>query len=137
MTSKRRNQITGQWAARSIEMLESPAYRILGLSAHRALSRIEVELAHHGGQDNGKLPVTFDDFAEYGIRVNCISPGQIDTSRAPGAAQKPRDIPLGRKGTPFEIAGMVRTLAGPAGSYVTRAPTESRYTPLTRRAPAA
>jgi hypothetical protein len=71
---KRRNKITGQWAARSIEMLESPAYRILGLSAHRALSRIEVELAHHGGQDNGKLPVTFDDFVEYGIRRQSIGP---------------------------------------------------------------
>jgi hypothetical protein len=55
-------------------MLESPAYRILGLSAHRALSRIEVELAHHGGQDNGKLPVTFDDFVVYGIRRQSIGP---------------------------------------------------------------
>jgi hypothetical protein len=71
---KRRNAISGQWAARSIEMLESPPYRILSLSAHRALSRIEIEFAHHGGQDNGKLPVTFDDFAEYGIRRQSIGP---------------------------------------------------------------
>ena len=55
-------------------MMESPAYRVLSLSAHRALSRIEVELAHHGGQDNGKLPVTFDDFAEYGIHRTAIGP---------------------------------------------------------------
>jgi hypothetical protein len=54
------NPITQGWAARPIEMLESPAYRALSLSAHRALSRIEIELAHHGGKDNGKLPVTFD-----------------------------------------------------------------------------
>jgi 3-oxoacyl-[acyl-carrier protein] reductase len=59
------------------------------------------------------------DFAEFGIRVNCISPGQIDTSRAAGATPQKREIPLGRKGTPFEIAGMVRTLVGPAGSYMT------------------
>lgn len=71
---KRRNQISGQWAARSIEMMESPAYRILGLSAHRALSRVEIEFAHHGGQDNGKLPVTFDDFANYGIHRTSIGP---------------------------------------------------------------
>ena len=74
MGSKRRNKISGSWAARSIEMMELPAYRILGLSAHRALSRIEVEFAHHGGQDNGKLPVTFDDFADYGIRRQSIGP---------------------------------------------------------------
>ncbi len=71
---KRRNTITGQWAARSIEMLESPAYRVLSLSAHRVLSRIEIELAHHGGRDNGKLPVTFDDFAGYGVRRHSIAP---------------------------------------------------------------
>jgi hypothetical protein len=32
--AKRRNAITGQWAARSIEMLESPAYR-KARAAHR------------------------------------------------------------------------------------------------------
>jgi hypothetical protein len=53
-------------------MLESPAYRTLGLSAHRALARIEIELAHHGGNDNGKLPVTFDDFVQYGVRRHSI-----------------------------------------------------------------
>ena len=73
-SGKRRNQISGSWAARSIEMMKSPPYRILGLSAHRALSRVEIEFAHHGGQDNGKLPVTFDDFAEYGIRRQSIGP---------------------------------------------------------------
>jgi hypothetical protein len=70
--ANRRNAITGQWAARSIEMLESPAYRALSLSAHRALARIEIELAHHGGNDNGKLPVTFDDFVQYGVRRHSI-----------------------------------------------------------------
>jgi hypothetical protein len=70
--ARRTNQITKQWAAREIELLESPAYRALSLSAHRALSRIEVELAHHGGKDNGKLPCTFDDFEEYGVRRKSI-----------------------------------------------------------------
>jgi hypothetical protein len=44
----------------------------LSLSAHRALVRIEIELAHHGGNDNGKLPVTFDDFVQYGVRRHSI-----------------------------------------------------------------
>jgi 3-oxoacyl-[acyl-carrier protein] reductase len=51
--------------------------------------------------------------------VNCISPGQIDTTRASGAGTTRGDIPLGRKGAPFEIAGMVRSLCGPAGAYMT------------------
>jgi hypothetical protein len=38
------------------------------------LSRIEIELRHHGGRDNGKLPVTFDDFAAYGAHRHAIAP---------------------------------------------------------------
>ena len=69
----RRNKIAGQFAARLIEMLESAAYRVLSLSAHRLLDRLEIELAHHGGHDNGRLPVTFDDFEKYGIDRHAVA----------------------------------------------------------------
>ena len=68
------NSIGGQFVPRTVEMLESPAYRALSLSGHRVLSRIEVEHAHHGGKDNGKLPVTYDDFEQYGIDRHAIAP---------------------------------------------------------------
>jgi hypothetical protein len=71
---KKRNKISGQFAARLIEMIESPSYRVLSLSAHRVLSRIEIELAHHGGNDNGRLPVTFENFQKYGIDRHAIAP---------------------------------------------------------------
>jgi hypothetical protein len=74
MTISRRNRISGQWSARLIEMLESPAYRALSLSAHRVISRIEIELGHHGGNDNGKLPVTFNDFVDYGVDRAAVAP---------------------------------------------------------------
>ena len=74
MAARRRNSIGEQFSARVVRMLESPAYRVLSLSAHRLLSRIEVELAHHGGKDNGKLPVTFKDLEDYGIERHCIAP---------------------------------------------------------------
>ena len=64
---KRRNKISGQFSWRLIEMIESPAYRVLSLAAHRVLDRIEIELAHHGGNDNGNLPITYADFEDYGI----------------------------------------------------------------------
>jgi hypothetical protein len=55
-------------------MLESPAFRVLSQSGHRVLARIEIELAHHGGNDNGQLPVTFQNFEEYGIDRHSIAP---------------------------------------------------------------
>src|SRR5262249_12787830 len=38
------------------------------------LCRIEIELAHHGGRDNGNLPVTYDDFVHYGVRRHQVGP---------------------------------------------------------------
>jgi hypothetical protein len=70
----RRNSIGGPFAPRLIELLKSPAYRALTLSAHRLLARIEIELHQHGGEDNGKLPVTYDQFVEYGIHRHAIAP---------------------------------------------------------------
>lgn len=66
--------IGGQFAPRLIEMLESPAYRVLSLAAHRVMARVEIELARHGGEDNGRLPVTFADLVEYGVHRHAISP---------------------------------------------------------------
>ena len=74
MKRRRQNQISGQFGARLVEMLESPAYRVLSLSAHRVLSRIEIELAHHAGCENGALPITYDHFEEYGVDRHSIGP---------------------------------------------------------------
>jgi hypothetical protein len=71
---KRRNRISGQFAPRLIEMLESPAYRVLSRSGHMVLARIEIELAHHGGDDNGRLPVTTENFVEYGMHRTSVAP---------------------------------------------------------------
>ncbi len=74
MARRRQGRITEQFVARVIPMLESYAYRVLSQSAYRVLSRIEIELAHHGGNDNGRLPVTYDDFQAYGIDRHSIRP---------------------------------------------------------------
>ena len=64
---KRKHKIDGQFAPRTIAMLRSPAMRVLSLSGRRILDRIEIELASHGGKDNGKLPITFANFEQFGI----------------------------------------------------------------------
>jgi hypothetical protein len=70
----RRTTIGGQFAPRRIDMLRSPAYCALSLSARRILDRLEIELADHGGADNGRLPVTYDDFVRYGLHRHAIYP---------------------------------------------------------------
>ena len=72
--ASRRNSIGEQFAPRTIRMLRCPAYSVLSLSGRRVLDRIEIEMADHGGTDNGKLPVTYDDFERYGIHRHCIGP---------------------------------------------------------------
>jgi 3-oxoacyl-[acyl-carrier protein] reductase len=62
------------------------------------------------------------DLARYGITVNCVAPGMIDTSRASGTepAHHALHAPLvGRRGTPEEIAALVRFLSGPDARYIT------------------
>jgi 3-oxoacyl-[acyl-carrier protein] reductase len=81
--------------------------------------RVHVSVSKHGIV--GLTKALANALGEFGIRVNCISPGQMDTSRAPGDERQDRtkQIPLGRKGRPHEIAGMVRAIVGPAGAYMT------------------
>jgi hypothetical protein len=92
-----------QWTWWTIEMMESPAYRALSLSAHRVIARIRIELAHHGGRDNGKLPVTFQDFEKFGIHRHSIAPA-IREAEALGWI---RTTQLGRSGNgEFRIPNM-------------------------------
>src|SRR5260370_37027261 len=70
----RRKASSPQFVMHTIEMLESAAYRALSVSGHRVLARIEIEHGHHGGKENGRLPITFDDFEEYGISPKSVAP---------------------------------------------------------------
>ena len=62
------------------------------------------------------------ELAPTGIRVNCCAPGVIDTDMVRQLGQEtldmlPGEIPLGRLGTPDDVAGCVSWLAG--AGYVT------------------
>ncbi len=62
------------------------------------------------------------DFGARGIRVNAISPGEIDTSiLSPGTEKIVEQLPLKRLGTPDEVAKAIYFLVTEASSYVTGA----------------
>ncbi|MBL9085915.1 MAG: 3-oxoacyl-[acyl-carrier-protein] reductase [Planctomycetia bacterium] len=59
-----------------------------------------------------------------GVTANAVAPGYITTDMTAGlpagaADELGKRIPLGRLGTPEDVAGVVRFLASPAASYVT------------------
>jgi 3-oxoacyl-[acyl-carrier protein] reductase len=104
-------------------MLANGGGSIVTLGGMQSLSgakkRIHGSVAKHGlvGFTRGLAR----EFAEQGIRANCIAPGQMDTSRGAGRSARPGEelIPMKRRGAPEEIATTVRFLCGPASSYIT------------------
>lgn len=78
----------------------------------------------------GLVRALADELAPQATTVNAICPGWVDTSfndafwghqERPGEARTAleRSIPLGRQGTPEDIAGSVLFLMSPAASYIT------------------
>lgn len=66
------------------------------------------------------------DLAPYGIRVNAVAPGPVETEMAKAALADPdlkakilERLPLGRVGQPEDIAGSVVFLASDAASFIT------------------
>ena len=64
-------------------------------------------------------------YASQGVRVNCISPGGVDTPQMRGSTasaeaflQRNEEHPLGRVGRPEEIANLITWLSSDEASYV-------------------
>lgn len=105
-------------------MIANQGGNIITLGGDGALSGL-IGKVHGSAAKNGLAGMTRAlalELAPHAIRVNCVSPGSIDTTRAahrperPGAAGR---IPLGRHGTAEEIAAVVRFLCGPGAGFIT------------------
>ena len=104
-------------------MIKNGGGAIVTLGGMQSLSgakqRINGSVAKHGlvGFTRGVAR----EFGDRNIRANCIAPGTMNTTRAPGRAPRPAptNIPLGRYGEAEEIASAGRFLAGPSASFLT------------------
>jgi 3-oxoacyl-[acyl-carrier protein] reductase len=92
-----------------------------GLSAHTgAKGRAHVVTAKSGLE--GLTRALAHDLADANVTVNCVSPGVIATTRAPGVRPSHSVARLalaGRNGTSEEIAAAVRFLCGPGARFIT------------------
>ena len=59
------------------------------------------------------------DLSKYGIRVNAIAPGEIETSMiTKGSEHLLKTIPMGRFGRPEEVASVIHSMCSESFSYV-------------------
>ena len=91
-----------------------------GLSSHTGAARRAHVVAAKAGLA-GLTRALAHDLAPHAVTVNCVAPGLIETTRvgAEPAHHVGRTPPVGRSGTPEEIAATVRFLCGPDARYIT------------------
>jgi 3-oxoacyl-[acyl-carrier protein] reductase len=91
-----------------------------GLSAHTGASRRAHVIAAKSGLV-GLTRALAHDLAPHQVTVNCVAPGLIETVRAGAepAHHAGKMPPVGRRGTPQDIAALVRFLCGPGARYIT------------------
>ena len=95
-----------------------------GLTAHTGASK-RAHVVTAKAALGGLTRALAHELAEFGITVNCVSPGMMDTVRkAASASATPAHHSihatlLGRRGHPDEIASAVVWLAGPGGRFTT------------------
>jgi 3-oxoacyl-[acyl-carrier protein] reductase len=107
------------------EMLERRFGRIVTVSSVAALRPRKLQI-HYASAKAGVIAMTrccAEAFAPH-VRVNCVAPGLIETEMAhvlPESAIEriKSDTPLGRLGTPEEIAAVIRFLLSEESSFMT------------------
>jgi 3-oxoacyl-[acyl-carrier protein] reductase len=103
--------------------------RIVMLTSQAARAKSQIAGAHYAASKTGLMGFARSLATELGpdgITVNSVAPGRIDTPMARGAAAGVNDaflaqIPLGRVGTPEDVAEVVAFLASDAAGYLTGA----------------
>ncbi|MGH7044545.1 MAG: SDR family NAD(P)-dependent oxidoreductase, partial [Acetobacteraceae bacterium] len=98
---------------------------ISSVGGHVGLTRSAPYCASKGGVEMFTRVLAID-WAQRGVRVNCLAPGYVDTDLTAGLLHHPTlskpfldHTPMRRFGTPGDLAGAVVFLASDASAYMT------------------
>jgi 3-oxoacyl-[acyl-carrier protein] reductase len=113
------------WAVKD-QMIARRFGRIVNVSSIAALM-MKKDMVHYATSKAALIALTRNcaqAFAPHNVRVNCVAPGLTDTdlsrSANPGLVQQLIAItPMGRMGTPEEMAAVVRFLLSEDSSFIT------------------
>jgi 3-oxoacyl-[acyl-carrier protein] reductase len=103
--------------------------RIIMLTSQAARAKSQIAGAHYAAAKTGLMGFARSLAVECGpdgITVNSIAPGRIDTPMARGTTDEANaaflaQVPMGRVGTPLDVAEVAAFLASDAASYLTGA----------------
>ena len=98
--------------------------RVGGLGAQHSRKPGHLVFAASKAGAEGMSRAMAKELGSRAVTVNCVAPGFIDTDMTKVLTEEQKaamlgQIPLGRLGTPTEIAKVVAFLAGDAGGYIT------------------
>jgi 3-oxoacyl-[acyl-carrier protein] reductase len=107
------------------EMMRERKGRIVNIASTSGQSGLAGQVNYSAAKAGliGATKALASEIAKRGITVNAVSPGFIATSMLDGFAvdKMVEKIPLGRLGTPEEVAGVVSFLCSPTAGYITGA----------------
>lgn len=109
-------------------MTRSRSGRIINVSSVAGLTG-DLKRANYAAAKAGLMGLTkatARDLATFGVTVNAVAPGYIETDFLAGVNEETRkrmteNIPLKRLGRPEEVADLIAFLAGDAAGYITGA----------------
>jgi citronellol/citronellal dehydrogenase len=115
--------VTRTVATRSMIPNRSGVVVFVGFSPRRGIPEMAHASAARAALENLASSLS-NEWSRYGIRAVCVAPGTILTEGLEGygperIAAWERSVPLGRLGTPEDVAAVIAFLASPSASYVT------------------